>query len=268
MATWGKAPKTPFGESAQRVPLDPDPLVRVVAQVRFAPVLSVREQGFVAPFQEVIRHSYPLVEKEMQQEIALGAGGALQMADSALWRFWDVERNWQATLSENFVSLACSNYSDREDFLSRLAEILDAAGEHIQPGHVSRVGVRYIDRLNGDEALEQLSEFIRPELLGLASAQLGEGVSVRSMMQTEFSVHDVRLLGRWGHVPPGVSHDASIDASDAPSWILDLDAFTEETKPFDPSACAADARRYADIVYGFFRWAVSDQFLEAHGARQ
>ena len=268
MATWTQAPEIPFGESVERIPLDPDPLVRVVAQVRFAPVLSVRDQGFVAPFQEVIRHAYPLVEKEMQQEIALGDRGVLQMSDSALWRFWDFERNWQITLSENFVSLACSDYSDRDDFLSRLAEALNAVGEHIRPGHINRVGVRYVDRLNGDEMLDRLTEFVRPELLGLASAELGEGVAVKGMMQAEFSIHEVRLLGRWGHVPPGASHDASIDASDEPSWILDLDAFTEKTVSFDPAACAADARRYADIVYGFFRWAISDQFLTAHGAEQ
>ncbi|WP_419944178.1 TIGR04255 family protein [Candidatus Poriferisodalis sp.] len=258
----------PFGESVERVHLDRDPLVRVVAQVRFAPILSVREQSFVAPFQEAIRHAYPLVEKETQQEVALGASGALQMSDSALWRFWGVERNWQVTLAENFVSLACSDYSDRDDFLSRLADALNAVREHIRPGHISRVGVRYVDRLSGHEMLDRLPEFVRPELLGLSNAELGEGVTVRGMMQAEFSIHEVRLSGKWGHLPPGMTHDLSLDALDELSWILDLDAFTEVAEPFDSEACEAKAGRYADIVYGFFRWAVSDEFLVAHGAEQ
>lgn len=260
------APKTPFGAIPERIPLDPDPLVRVVAQVRFAPVLSVREQSFVAPFQEAIRHSYPLVEKEMQQQVAPGAGGALQVAESVQWRFSDAEHNWQVTLSENFVSLACGDYSDRADFLSRLAETLGAVGEHVRPVLTSRVGVRYTDRLSGPEKLVQLPEFVRSELLGLASAELGEGEAVNELTQAEFSTGQVSLRGRWGHLPPGATHDASIEAVASPSWVLDLDAFTEVTVPFDQRVCTAEAERYAGIVYGFFRWAVSDGFLEAHGA--
>lgn len=266
MATWTKAPDTPFGVTVERLSLDPDPLVRVVAQVRFAPVLSVREQGFIAPFQEAIRHSYPLVDKEMQQQVAPGPGGALQVAESVLWKFSDADRNWQVTLSDNFVSLDCSDYSDREDFLSRLTETLDAVGAHVRPVLTSRVGVRYTDRLTGDERLAQLPDFVRPELLGLASAELGQGEAVSELTQAEFNTEHVSLRGRWGHLPPSSTHDASIEAVDCPSWILDLDAFTAVTAPFDPKVCAAEAERYAGIVYGFFRWAVSDEFLEAHGA--
>ena len=266
MATWTKAPKSPFGEIPERISLDPDPLVRVVAQVRFARVLSVREQSFVAPFQEAIRRSYPLVERETQELVAPGTGGALQVAESVLWRFSDAEHNWQVTLSEDFVALDCNDYSNRVDFLSRLAQTLGAVGSHVGPVLTSRVGVRYTDRLSEPDDLEQLPEFVRPELLGLASAKLGEGEAVSELTQAEFIMGQVRLRGRWGHLPPGATHDPSIEGVGSPSWILDLDAFTEITTPFDPRSCAAEAERYAGIVYGFFRWAVSDEFLTAHGA--
>ena len=268
MATWTKAPKVPFGEIPERVPLGPDPLVRVVAQVRFAPVLSVREQGFVAPFQEAIRHSYPQVEKEMQQQVAPGAGGALQVAESVRWRFSDAKHNWQVTLSEDFVALGCNDYSNRADFLSRLTQTLGAVGNHVRPVLTSRVGVRYTDRLSEPDDLKELREFVRPELLGLASAKPGEGAAVSELTQAEFNMDQVRLRGRWGHLPPGATHDPSIEGVESPSWILDLDAYTEITAPFNPQSCAAEAEaeRYAGIVYTFFRWAVSDEFLAAHGA--
>lgn len=266
MPTWTKAPATPFGEIPERIPLDPDPLVRVVAQVRFAPVLSVQEQGFVAPFQEAIRHAYPLVEKEMQQQVAPGARGELQVAESVHWRFSDAEHNWQVTLSENFVSLDCGDYSDREDFLSRLTETLDAVGDHVRPVLTSRVGVRYTDRLADSEQLARLTEFVRPALLGLADAELGDGEVTSELTQAEFNTDSVTLRGRWGHLPPEATHDASIEPVASPSWIMDLDAYTAVTAPFDPRVCAVEAERYAGIVYGFFRWAVSDEFLVAHGA--
>lgn len=232
----------------------------------FARVLSVREQSFVAPFQEAIRHSYPLVEKETQELVAPGLGGALQVAESVCWRFSDAEHNWQVTLSEDFVALSCNDYSDRADFLSRLAEALGAVGDHVKPVLTSRVGVRYIDRLSEPSKLERLPEFVRPELLGLVNATLGEGEAVSELTQAEFTKDRVRLRGRWGHLPAGAVYDASIEGVQGPSWILDLDAFTELTRPFDQKFCAEEAERYAGIVYCFFRWAVSDEFLTAHGA--
>jgi hypothetical protein len=41
------------------VPLINAPLVRVIAQVRFPPILSIEQQAFVGSFQEAIRAEYP-----------------------------------------------------------------------------------------------------------------------------------------------------------------------------------------------------------------
>ncbi|MCY4036666.1 MAG: TIGR04255 family protein [bacterium] len=266
MATWSKAPDTPFGTVAQRILLDSDPLVRVVAQVRFSPVLSIREPGFIAPFQEAIRVDYPLVRREQQQQVALGAQGALAMDDSVLWRFSDVGSNWQVTLSDSFVSLDCGDYTERADFMGRLSQALAAVGDYVRPVLAHSVGVRYVDRLADTAKLEQLRDFIRPEMLGLSSAGLSGGQAATEMTHAEFAVGRVSLLGRWGYLPPGATHDPSIEPVDGPSWILDLDAYTSETTPFDAVSCADDAEQHASTVYGFFRWAVSDEFLTAHGA--
>ena len=246
--------------STERMPPDSEPVAAVVAQVRFASVLSVSDPSFVAPFQEAIRRAYPLLDRVERQGVDPGADGAPATADSAAWRFSDIRRDWQVTLAEDGVSLACSaGCGDREGLLSRFAEILDAVGVHIGPSHVNRVSVRCVDRSNEPEAAQRLSEFIRPELFTPAVAELGKSVSVGCVVQAEFDVHDVRLVGRWDHVPQG--------ASDAVGWILDLEAFAEETKPFDPAGCAADARRCADIVWGVIRWAVPDQPRAAAGSR-
>ena len=266
MPNWSKAPATPFEVAADRIPLEPDPLVRVVAQVRFAPVLSVRDQGFIAPFQEDIRGEYPLAQKEVQQEAALGAGGMLQVAESVLWRFSDASSTWEVSLSENFLSLACSDYSDRVDFLDRLRMALDAVGRHIRPVLTHRVGVRYINRLSGVEMTDMLPRFIRSELLGIASAALGNGELLSELTEAVFVTDVVSLRGRWGHLPANTAYEPMIGQIDEPSWLLDLDAYTTLTTPFDARLCADEAKRYTEIVHGFFRWAVSDEFLEAREA--
>ena len=266
MPSWSKAPATPFEVVPERIPLEPDPLMWVIAQVRFAPVLSVREQGFIAPFQEDIRGSYPLAQKEIQQEVAPGPQGVLQVAESVLWRFSDVGSRWEVSLSENFVSLACTDYSDRVDFLGRLRKVLDAVGRHIRPVLTRRIGVRYINRLSGAEMTDRLPQFIRTELLGLASAELGRGEVLSQLTEAAFVTDAISLRGRWGHLPAKATYAPRIDPIDKPCWLLDLDAYTAVTTPFDARSCAEEAERYTTIVHGFFRWAVSDEFLEARKA--
>lgn len=266
MTTWNNAPRVPFGEKADRVLLDPDPLVRVITQVRFSPVPSTCDQAFIKPFREAIRDAYPVIQKEAQQTVGQGADGRLQVSDSVVWQFRNAESGRLVALSDNFVALSFDEYETLDDFVTCLTDVLNAIKEHIRPDNVARVGFRYVHRLSGPETLDRLPEFVRPELLGIAAADLGYGSMSGNIMAAEFRTDEVRLMGRWGHVPIGMSPDLSIAALDEPSWILDLDAYAENELPFDPAPCAANAKHYADIAYSFFRWAVSDGFLAAHGA--
>lgn len=267
MATWQMGPTHPFGEEVPRLPLYPDPLVRVIAQIRFSPVLSVQDQGFIAPFQEALRVVYPLAEKDMQQQFAPGPHGALQISESVVWRFSDLGKAWQVSLSETFVALDCSNYTDRGDFIGRLRQLLEAAEAHVRPVLVTRVGVRYINRLVGQDEVGNLSNYVRPELLGLAKADLATGRLMNQMTQAEFEVDGVTLRGRWGTLPADVSHEGSLDPVPEPSWVLDLDAFSGDTSPFDAGCAIEEAERFAAMVYCFFRWSMSDEFLISRGAK-
>lgn len=266
MATWTMAPPNPFGEDVNRVPLEHDPLIRVVAQVRYSPVLSVQDQGFIAPFQEAIRDSYPLAEKQMQQQFAPGPQGALQVSESVLWRFSDLKKAWQVTLSETFVSLDCSDYTNREDFLGRLQRILEATAVNVRPALVDRVGVRYMNRIVGASEVGKLQDYVRPELLGPATADLASARLLSQLTQADFESDGVTLRGRWGELPPDTTHEGSVEPVSDPSWVLDLDAFTTEHAPFDAVQATQEAGRYASIVYCFFRWSVSDEFLISRGA--
>ena len=53
---------------------------------------------------------------------------------------------------------------------------------------------------------------------------------------------------------------------DSESWILDLDTFSEAAANFDPDEIAAAALRLAKRGYAFFRWSVTQQFLDTFGA--
>ncbi len=260
MGTWNLAPDGPFGADVPRVPLGHDPLVRVVAQVQFTPVLSVREDAFVAGFQEDMRHRYPLLNREFRQRVDRGDDGMLGVSHAPIWRLSDVDQTWQVTLAEDFCSLDCESYTERFDFHRRLRHVLDSVGVHIRPIMSTRVGVRYTNLFKG-EAHDRLGEFIRPELLGLAGTAMGSAEMHHHSTVAEFTSGDVTLSGRWGHMAPGTDPEL-LGPGDEPAWLLDLDAFTEVLAPFNPAGCAHEASRYASVVHRFFRWAVSDEFLD------
>jgi uncharacterized protein (TIGR04255 family) len=189
--------------------------------------------------------------------------GAQTGPAATIWRFQDPATTFQVSLAPDFVALDTSNYTDRHDFFGRLDSIITAVNEHIRPGLVTRLGVRYVDRLAG-EPTTRLSELIRNELLAFERVDLGGGVFRHGASEAEFAVGSTQLKARWGSMPAETSHDPSIPPSPEPSWILDLDAFGQELGSFDPPNLSAMARELGDVVYRFFRWAVSDRFLEEH----
>jgi hypothetical protein len=70
-----------------------------------------------------------------------------------------------------------------------------------------------------------------------------------------------------GILPPAVTFDPAIEAAEARSWVLDLDAYSIDQMAFDPHDLAGLATRLTERVYRFFRWAVEDEFLVIHGGR-
>jgi uncharacterized protein (TIGR04255 family) len=83
-----------------------------------------------------------------------------------------------------------------------------------------------------------------------------------------FELDDSRVVARWGRLPPGATVDpAVIEAAPEKSWILDLDMFSASSAPFAVDRVIDDGTRYAERIYTFFRWAVTDAFLQRYGGK-
>ncbi len=263
----GQALADPFaGADPEEVPLPRAPLVSVVSQVRFlSPELSIENPAEVAPLQAAVREQYPRLEEERVQPFPAGRATG---APATIWRFVDDTGSWRAAVARKFVALDTSAYDRRRHFLERLHGLLRAVEETIGPRDVERVGLRYIDRLEAS-ALEQISGFIRPELLGLLAGPLGGRVT-RGLAEAELSVEgdDWRLRARWGVLPANATIDpALVDPLDRPSWILDIDAFHTGRQPFAAEGLARVSEKLAGMAYRFFRWVVTDRFLEYCGGQ-
>ncbi|MGH9108310.1 MAG: TIGR04255 family protein [Acidimicrobiales bacterium] len=262
---------TPFGPSVQEVPLSRAPLVNVIAQVRFPGVMKIEDSSFVANFQEAIRADYPILRPERQLGVMIGPGGVQPQDAGTVWRFETKDPDaWQVTLAPTFVALSAKRYTRRSDLLTRLTVVLHALEGWVHPNVCDRIGVRYVDRVTGDQ-LEQLAKFVRPEVLGVAGDEtlLGNVEVVHTLSDTLFRLDDAsQLRGRWGRLPAGATYDPGLEPAGQPSWVLDLDHYTSQPEDFDLAAIGGTVAEFCDRIYTFFRWAVTDTFLDEFGAER
>lgn len=248
------------------VPLKNAPLVRVIAQVRFPEVLSIEQRDFVAPFQESLRATYPVLRQEQTQGLLLTAGGFASAKPEIAWRFSDVESHWRVSLSPGFLAIETTRYKSRSDFLSRLRAVLEMLDEHVEPKLVDRVGVRYIDRITG-AAFEDLATLVRAEVRGIVATG-ADNSAVHAMSESLFKVPHAHVLARWGRLPSGATVDpAALEPVQEKSWILDLDMFSDSPVPFSVDRVLSDAEQFATRIYALFRWAVTNAFLKRYGGK-
>ena len=250
----------------EEVPLPRAPLVRVIAQVRFSSILAVRQAEFIAAFQETIRADYPILHRE--HELLLSPQGVATAEPQVVWRFTtEAEDAWRVSLTPDFVALETTAYTSRSDLIRRMEGILEAVEEHLRPEVAVRVGLRYIDRVTGQE-LDHIGDLVRPDILGIVNTPLFEHAEqeLSNALLNVPGADDEKIRARWGHLPADVTVDPhAIEPIGERSWILDLDMFSTEQRPFEAEALARDLERFAERIYTVFRWAVTGEFLRRYG---
>lgn len=248
----------------KEVPLASAPLVRVIAQVRFPEVLSLEQRDHVAAFQETVRSAYPVLRQEQTQGVLIGPSGVSPVKPRTAWRFADAEGSWRVSLAPDFIALETTRYKSRLDFFSRFADIVRALDKHVEPKLVDRLGVRYIDRVSG-AAVDEISGLVRAEVRGITGTRVASHAS-HALSESMFELDDSRVVARWGLLAPNTTVDpAAIEPIPERSWVLDLDMFSARPAPFAIDRVVDDAKRYAERIYTFFRWAVTDEFLRRYG---
>lgn len=251
-------------ELVSEVSLHQAPLVRVLTQIRFSEVLAIEQKEFMAPFQEEIRAVYPVLRQDQTKGMVFSETGITQGKEETAWRFHDVKNEWRVSLTTTFLSIETTKYVSRKDFFDRLSVILRALEKHVRPTVVDRIGVRYVDHLVG-EAFVRLQKLIRPEVLGIMGTDLNSAAS-HAIHETLFSVGSAQLLARWGKLPADMTPDPAVLLPvSGDSWLLDLDMFSLSSTPFKCDEVIDTAIGYAERIYAFFRWVVTDEFLEFYG---
>ena len=256
----------PFsGPPPEEIPLARAPLPLVVAQVTFPTVAGFTKLESIAPFQAALMNQYPILRPEPATSFVIGPKGIqIQAGEGKIWRFHDKGNKWRVSLTTEFVALETRSYEGRQDFIERFRAILAALQQAAKPAVYERLGVRFSNRLRGND-VDALPRLVHPELLGIVASRLSAKL-VHSVCETSFTIGDDALNVRWGLLPPGGTPDpAAIEPMDEPTWLLDMDAFTSKSADFSTDAVADKAVAFASRIYSFFRWAVTDEFLSRFG---
>jgi uncharacterized protein (TIGR04255 family) len=225
-----------FTVTFPRMRLRNAPLVHVLAQVAFSPVLNWVEH--VPALQErLIDIGFPRVQRGEVTEILFAPGNAPQQKIQQRFDFIDREQRTAFVLSESSFVLHTTDYVTREPFLARLQLGLEAVQASMKVTLVERLGLRYIDLVQPDPG-ELFSAYVHQGLLGypfretpVLEASVG-AFATQSVASTPTGTLAIRsgVLPPGQYLPPDLDpgtllRPSRVDPS-RPGLAVDFDHFT------------------------------------------
>ena len=257
-------PETP------RVIYQRNPLVLVVCQLRFPPVLRI-ESELPARFQERIRGDYPLFRERRDPTIPVPPEVAKILGEDLLsmmgsignrhYEFSSTDDTWKASLTRDFVALATKKYEMWQAFRTRLSSVTDVLLEEYAPAFYTRIGLRYRDVIKKDEwGLEGTSwaELLKPHIAGELSSP-----GIASVIERVANDITIRLDVGYVRLKHGFGKKGEIIEPNV--YIIDADFFVEEKTEVADALGRLD---YFNREAGrLFRWAIQDRLHSAMAPR-
>lgn len=259
---------SPFtGEPVEERSLSAAPLPLVLSQVRWPQITEMVDNidEIAKSFGAALSSEYPLSEHHQEMQIQVSPLGVTQVPGETVYQWSDAQGEWIISLSKLFLTLQTKKYTSRSDFSARLEKVLAELLSIVKIPVLDRIGFRYINRIEAPD-LPKLPELIRPEVLGGSMIAFSDHVRIlHTVTETLYSVGDSRLLVKSAKLPAGGTLDPTVPPVPAESWVLDLDASSEGRIPLEPSVAGEKSRELSSMAYDFFRWAVTENFLDHFG---
>jgi uncharacterized protein (TIGR04255 family) len=255
-----------FFPSSPRVIYHNCPLVEVICQLRFPPVLRI-ETAPPAELQERVRSVFPLFESARAGELPpLPPPIAQLMGQKGIataYSFLTEDRSMTLSLSRESIALSTGTYSRWEDFRQRLQEPLRSFIEIYRPAYFSRIGLRYQDAIQrGRLGLtgSKWSQLLRPEILGeLALPQFEDNLQeARRVIRVKFADGSGSIL-----LQHGLGQAAG---ATEPCYVIDFDFSIDAKTEVSNAEMVLD--RFNNRAGRAFRWCITDTLHRALGPRE
>ncbi len=257
---------------APRVIYGENPLVDVICQLRFPPILEI-SAAEPAAFQGAIRHQYPEYQKEdggprapagmhlPQEVVAMITKMSAITAEAATYKFKMEDQPREITLTRNWIAISDGGYERWERFREDLDLARSALEDEYRPSFYSRVGLRYKNAINrrqlGLEGVEW-GELLKQEFVGtmLASAELRQAVR---------RIETLALI-RIGEVPGGfvTLRHGLVEGSqegEVEKYFIDADFYTEDREATND--VPATTEQFNQLARRLFRGAITDRLHDA-----
>lgn len=252
----------------ERVHYEKNQLMNVICQLRFPRILTIGSKE-PADFQEAVRKHFPRYsfKTETPPPIPVNQGGKITVQNREPIRnysFSSLDGKESLNLTDGFLSLTVSEYTDWESF----AALLDYATAEFcriyEPACFERVGLRYLNAFSREDlGLEgsRWSDLISPAYCGL----LGE----EDTADSDFSrcTQDAEFKARGGcsvriHAGPGLVKRGGIQEK-IPRYVLDLDVFMLGQLPLRQLTGALQSAHL--VANRIFRDAIREELHQAMG---
>lgn len=255
----------PFPEST-RVIYKRNPLVEVICQVTFPPILKI-EAAPPAEFQERVRKVFPIYAEvqpdappaNVPPEFAKMAKAMFPMKFRPMGHQFSTEDEiCSMTLRRDALGLKTLDYKTWDLFRPHVESLLTNLIDVYKPAFFSRVGLRYINVIQRSSLGlkdQPWADLLKPHIAGeLAAAELKDRVDIAQ--------REIRVLldkGKFVTIRHGLV--ALEEDSAEPCFLIDSDFYTENR--LEPTNAFATLDGFNGQSGHLFRWCIKDALHKA-----
>jgi uncharacterized protein (TIGR04255 family) len=258
------------------------PLVHVLAQVRYAPVLTISKS--IPVIQEKLKGiGFPRFEKGEVQSVVFKHDSAPQVDRSERWDFLSRDKTVGVVLTPSFVLLQTTAYDTFHKFAETLLKVFEIVASEVQIDIVERLGIRYVDVVRLQEN-ESFSDYLKPGLVGFPFSEVGDESFRNAVVATVQSAAVANIpdsnstlnvkcsqVGDGTFLPPdvgpsGLKYEMSLNPKEV-VIILDFDHFKIVDDDFAPQRLVAEFDRLHQIANMAFRAALKRHAYDKWGGR-
>jgi uncharacterized protein (TIGR04255 family) len=178
---------------------------------------------------EIAVRVFPIPEprETVKRVVRIGPAGVTTSSEEQLkeWRFHGTERTKTLTIGQQALLVEYKTYQTYEVMKSEFLQILDRVAELFEGVQSSRVGLRYINKINLQETNPMdWSAYLTPQLLSIFQfpPEADRAALSRVLHNIELSLDNFSLRYRLGMHNP--DYPARIRQK---IFVLDLDAYTQ-----------------------------------------
>jgi len=256
----------PFSQDdVQEVPLAPSPVEKVIVQISFPLSPELADLKNLGPLQKLLSPDYPILREEQAVSLTFSSDGTSEQKVRNYFRFSAEDGRSSLSTGPSFLSIELQDYRSRDALAARFDKAVGHLVELDLVQRIDRLGIRYINRLRDEDCSStRLRKLVSSPALGAMTiaSTLPETAPIdAAQAQLTLNLGERKMQARWGHCPANQQYGPGVGVVAEDSWVLDIDTFTDVPVALDHNL-VQELRSCAEVSYYFFRWVMSDSFID------